>query len=155
MNIKKEVCSVELATELKKLGVKQDSIYYYLPPLLSKKSKKYTIAMKDGFNLDYHHDAISAFTATELCEMLPGRITILDNTPFNSFRFRLEQSIIVEKEKVIPVYLANYRCDSTECTGENAGLERTLLPHNIYGSNFANCFAKLLIKLIEDEVIKI
>lgn len=73
MKIEDQVCSLELAKKLKELGVKQDSLLYWLAPK-NPNSKKWFLSMKGGFNEIYNHDSISAFTASELGEILPSAI---------------------------------------------------------------------------------
>lgn len=68
-----QVVSLELSQELKLLGVKKESLFYWLP-IDYGSNKKARIVMKGGFNETYHDDAIPAFTASELLDMLPKEI---------------------------------------------------------------------------------
>ena len=71
MRLEDQVVSLELAKKLKELGVKQESLFYYLP-------------MYDGthhilFYRELTHSInyyISAFTVAELGEMLPDYIEL-------------------------------------------------------------------------------
>ena len=60
MDIKEQVCDPKLAAELKRLGVKQDSVYYW----------------DSQGNLRQTRDAVAAFTVAELGEKLPSHINI-------------------------------------------------------------------------------
>lgn len=69
MKIEDQFCSFELAKILKELGVKQESLVYWLPTFHS--PFKNNLGMKGSFNEKYHHNTmISAFTVAELGEML-------------------------------------------------------------------------------------
>lgn len=69
------------------------------------------------------------FSLEDLFNMLPARITLKEGEPFNSFRLRIEKALLYNdiEDQIIPSFLANYFCDSTECTGENAWLVRQLI----------------------------
>lgn len=166
MNLEDQCVSFELAKKLLNLGVKQKSIFiweYFDYKCHGIKYIPYAVVPHEFNNCKLY----PAFTSSELLAMLPNRITINENEPFNSFRLKIEKSFYVKEkvpdDKIInlleisknikEVYLVNYRCDSTECSGENAWLERTLFDHNIYDENPANAFAKALIYLIENGMI--
>ena len=154
MKIEDQVVSLELATKLKEVGVEQRSYFKWEE-------------RENGHKELYHskptscsHKYYSAFTASELLQVLPHRVTVKENEPFNSFRFNMFKSFIVEgndlsKENIHYFYIVNYECDSTECTGENAWLRRMLFPNNTSDKNAANAFAKALIKLIEHGYFKV
>jgi hypothetical protein len=81
MELKDQVCSLELAKRLKELGVKQESIFYWcldqddryggLPPY-------YTIQYNKRLSQSFYYpkDQISAFTVAELGHLLPSFIEI-------------------------------------------------------------------------------
>lgn len=156
MKIKDQVCSIELAKKLKELGIMEESLFYWSYGCVTENSQ-WLICQKDSdfFYQDYDkdNDIFHAYNVSELAEKLPNRIVINTDSPFNSFRLRIEKSFVVENEDLKIIYIANYRCDSTECEGENAWMERTLLEHNVNDENMSNCLAKLLIKLIEYKII--
>lgn len=161
MDIESKVTSLELSKRLKELGVKQKSLFYWFHYYDSG-----WIVQTEGQipSLCLPRDSkderfISAFIASELLELMPNIIDTKKDEPFNNFRFRMEKSFIVNEDKntliinTEGIYIVNYRCDSTECAGENAWLERTLTK-NIYDANPANALAKLLIWLYENGYIK-
>jgi hypothetical protein len=98
--------------------------------------------------------------AITLMDILPNRITIQEGLPFNSFLLRIQKSFIVKdlistekgNIKTQTIYIANYHCDSTEGSGSDAWLERKLLLKNIWDVKFLDCLAKLLLKLIQDNL---
>lgn len=156
MRIKDQCVSLEYAKHLCEFGVMQQSYFWWV-----------NIKMNDAdvwFHLDNddpyqdRSDSYSSFTVGELLEMIPHRITIENNPeiaePFNSFIFRMEKRILADKNNVLTfMYSANYYCDSTECSGENAWLQR-MLTNNMQDKNAANCLAKVLIFLYENGCIK-
>jgi hypothetical protein len=78
MNIKKQVCSLKLAKQLKELGVKQESLFYwsldFFTHISGKKVKEESLMYKPirQWPKDYIKKfLIPAFTCAELGEMLP------------------------------------------------------------------------------------
>lgn len=72
MELKNQVCSLELAKKLKELGFKQESLFYWSTNDMEKKDECYQIALgieKNGF---YYPNVFSAYTVAELGEMFPG-----------------------------------------------------------------------------------
>jgi hypothetical protein len=70
MRIENQVISLEIANKLKKLGVKQESLFYWVTTF----TQPYHISYTGGFDselLPDHNDYASAFTVAELGEMLP------------------------------------------------------------------------------------
>ncbi len=67
MKIENQVCSFELAEKLKELGVEQNSLYYYSQGPLDDSLQ--LGKLDNGWSEPVEN--ISAFTATELLEMLP------------------------------------------------------------------------------------
>jgi len=63
MKLENQVCSLELAKQLKELGVKQESLFWWWNDGI------YHYTLLDGVEIE---DAISAFTVAELGEMLPN-----------------------------------------------------------------------------------
>lgn len=67
MNLKSQVCSLELSKRLKELGVKQESLFFYNPK---------DGELRRGFECFINEEGkmkwfVSAFTVAELGEMLP------------------------------------------------------------------------------------
>ncbi len=158
MNLKFEVsfpiCSLDLAKRLNELGFEKPCTFYYLPSL-NHPSKKPSIGMKGSFNEEYHHDAIPAYTSSELMDFLPHRITIQANEPFNSFRLLIRKILIVPKDEPVEHYLINYDCDTIDPNDKLQWIPSLLFPHSIHDENFANAIAKTLIYEIEYKLIKL
>ena len=72
MEIEEEVCSSELAKELKELGVEQNSIFYWVRdrPMQGWESDRYILELV-GITSYQREYGYSAFTVAELGEMLP------------------------------------------------------------------------------------
>lgn len=122
---KQNVCSLALATKLKKLGVKQESPFHW-------ESWRDSVNFPDEplrWDLAYHPDGetygnddfCSAFTASELIEMLPARIVykkkvywlvIIKEFPNCYFvRYVKESS---QTDLLLPV-LCDFNCDDNLC----------------------------------------
>ncbi len=72
MNLDDQVCSFELAKKLKKLGVKQESLFFWREHGEISHSSKY-VDPRDWSKVE-NIKCIAAFTASELGEMLPDYI---------------------------------------------------------------------------------
>jgi hypothetical protein len=89
MKLEEQVCSLEISKKLKELGVMQESLFYYdYAPHIGKKNKNLNepilsfwgnVPWEDQFhNRIYDKESfISAFTVSELGEMLPSTYTML------------------------------------------------------------------------------
>ena len=148
MNIEKQVCDFEYAKRLDELGVKQDSYFSYV----KLNDNKISIWQSDKLN----NRICYAFTASELFDILPHRITLIEDEPFNTFRLQINKSFVCEDmhNKLKYTYIINYYCDSTAYTGESAWLGRALFNHSIWDESLANASAKVLIHIIENGYIK-
>jgi hypothetical protein len=129
MELKDQVCNLELAKKLKTLGVKQESIFvweYYDGQCYAVKFIAYAI-VPDNFN---KFQLYSAFTVAELGKLLPGLI----------------------KRDGIRFYIT-MDCD------KNIFYEDMTRTKQIYASfdddNEADCRAKMLLYLIENNLIEI
>lgn len=128
MNIEQQVCSFALSKRLKELGIKQDSLFSYFDT----ETYGLVIRLSDySFDLDAYLSVQrigNAYTSAELGELLPIRI---DGYPLNE----------------------QYKCDSEnyvwlyKTKDENSEVM-------IADKNEANCRAKMLISLIENNLWK-
>jgi len=130
MKLEDQVCSLELAKKLKKLGVKQESLFYWdfentaVPPVILdkegfKRFEAYQKIAKNTTRLKYFY---SAFTVAELGNILPM------GTAFMKFN--------------------NIHWTALTSYNENRTTKR------IDAETEADCRAKMLIYLIENELIK-
>jgi len=160
MKIEDQVCSLELAKSLRKFDVKQESIFWWCKAYLNSKNPSiWKICLRDEdffYSPRLDNDIFSAFTVSELGEMLPKIITIETDDDvkkiFSNFRFVEGKNTIVKENIPIEVWSVNYICDTT---GELKNwLFDTLLTPAIYDKNEANARAKMLIYLIKNGFIK-
>jgi len=92
MELEKQVCSLELSKELLTRGIKQDRLFYWYYAMHDGKNSTWDIIYKTEKTFP---DKYAAFTASELLDMLPNRITLKEGEPFNSFIIRVQKSIII------------------------------------------------------------
>ncbi|HMG15027.1 MAG TPA: hypothetical protein VK590_06255 [Saprospiraceae bacterium] len=161
MKPEEQVVSLELSKRLKELGVKQESLFYWIKSYefkeLNYNSYDLLYIKNEDFIYSTSLDAdimYSAFTTSELLALLPYSVDIKINEPFNFFRFQMIKSFVVKDESLKPifVYIVNYYCNSTEIEGENAWLRRSLT-NNFHDENPSNALAKMLIFLIENNLV--
>lgn len=133
MKLENQVASLEISKRLKELGVKQESLFAWLP---------ITNTEEYGLFYEWHiskDEPISAFTVAELGEMLPKRNKKwnIEGKWSNDWWFRIDQAW--------SDFCVNYYSD----TGIG------LIDGNIRDSNIANALGKLLIYLIENGLIEL
>lgn len=174
MKLSDQVITLETAKKLKELGIKRDNIYWHI---IDNKNESYIINNNDNDDifLLYRNDIYAynyagcqasysltieekyaAFTASEIMNMLPSRINILDyEEPFDNYRFNMSACHISMHgaTKFIKHYAINYHCD-TLAGDEIFCHPRQLFDHNIINPNLAECCALVLIMIIEKEYIK-
>lgn len=147
MNLSDQVCSLELAKKLKDLGVKQDSLFvyeYFNDTCYAPKFIPFAIAKP----LPNGCKQYSAFTVSELLELLPAMIDAKIDEPFNYFW------LTINKRQVKNIqYIINYHCD-TIAMDRFPLLPNYFLKNNIYDEKLADCCAKMLIHLIENGFIE-
>lgn len=131
MKIEDQVCSLELAKRLRELCMKQESLFCWGNPM-----DKYSIFHNwERFQEHYliENECYSAFTAPELGELLPYEIH--DH------------------------YLHIHKCfvDTWECVYLHDLLELKQIPlfKSIKSENLVDCLAKMLIHLIENELMTV
>ena len=154
MELESQVTSLDLSKKLNELGIKQDSLFCYQPikdEMPSIWPRKFNL---NEFAHPSNDERLAAFTAHELGEILPNRITTKENEPFNSFTIIFKKFISVDEDlNRANNWIINYECDSTEINGINAWLCRKLTK-SIYDPNLANAMAKIIIFLIENGLMK-
>lgn len=80
MKLEQQVTSLEISKRLKELGVKQESLFYWLNPF---KQQDWQLVQTGEWSLNGHHNFCSAFTVAELGDMLPS---FVDET-FRKYKF--------------------------------------------------------------------
>lgn len=133
MELEKQVCSFELAKELKELGVKQDSLFYWIPSSVGYILTSSFVDILSDQECNIYLETIkktipdkiySAFTVAELGEILPGFLLEIN---LRIFKNNLDEFCIT---------YGNY----------------SIIFHD---KNESNARAKMLIHLIKNELIKV
>ncbi len=153
MQLSDQVVSLELAKRLKELGVKQDSLFYYCN---IDGQGVYYIYYNEAFpeDFEYEGDPVSAFSVSELGEMLPNCILKPELALFDNYLLTIKNLISVGEEiNYTDSFMIKFECDSTETQGADGWLTRKL-SMNVYDPNLSNAMAKMLILLLENGLIK-
>lgn len=136
MNLSDQVISLELAKKLHELGVKQDSIFYWLEGcdcwLLHYVNYNHYEPDRKIF-IENNSPCYSAFTASELLNILPFKIE-KENSSFMLFK-----------------YDRTYKVEYIEWLCENEINEKL---HKTEDTNLVKSLAKMLIHLLENGLIK-
>lgn len=146
MRLEDQLTSLELSKRLAELGIKQDSIFYWITSIHHKDE---IITRNKLLNEKaYPVKQYSAFTASELLEILPACVDTKKDEPFNNFWLHINK----RSAKNIQ-YIASYICDTHAgdeiIDGDNL-LFRSLCRN--YDEILSNCLAKILIFLIENGI---
>jgi len=125
MRLEDQVCSLELAKKLKELGVKQDSLFYWL-----KEEEPYIWFNPPNFShpMNTVHWNYSAFTVAELLDIIPPLSTL-----------QLLKGLNIHKGIIFVLRLETLDIDYTQYSDFSA----------------ANACAKMLIYLIENGIVKV
>jgi hypothetical protein len=165
MELSRQVTSLELSKQLKELGIKQESLFYYgqycyIPHGMGEikcthcKYDFLTIPLFLDYDYEIFHRQYSAFTVAELGEMLPRYVSKNEEEPFNNFRLKISKFLIAkEPENFYEVCKIYYICDSTDQSRNWAF--SSLLTKSIYDKNEANVRAKMLIYLLENKLFEV
>lgn len=139
MKIEDQLCSLELSIKLKEIGIEQTSSFFWIS---SENPKRWWLHADNKFAVPFHPNHVSAFTVAELMYLIPARIDINKNEPFNVFSFALYKSAALNIQ-----YIASYRCDTYS---EIDVMQPKLNRHNIFDEKLADCLAKTLIWIHEN-----
>lgn len=158
MRLDNQICSLELAKQLKKLRVKNKCLFWWAS-FRNESSPKdqwenvYDVILSQEEKVNYMERTYlkdkkfyRAFTVAELFEMLPAYVDTKTNEPFNNFYFNL-----IKRSSLNIQYIINYDCDTYESFNDSP---RKLMPHNIFDEKLADCLAKMLIHLIENNLME-
>jgi hypothetical protein len=132
MTLEEQVTRLELSKRLDELGVKQDSLFYWVDNF-----RGIELCGKDNLNIEWsihpssNHGNWSAFTVAELGEMLPNEKTISCWS---------QKTCCVEPDKL------------WSCTYYTGSFGNAI---NEYGKTEADARAKMLINLIENNLLKL
>lgn len=164
MSLENEVCSFDLAVQLEKDFVPQDSIFKWVevkhkigldefknPKVLETRQK---VIYGDVEIIENVIKTVAAYTSHELLEMIPSRIELKSGEPYNNYRIAIRQAHLFIDNTLERHFLINYECDSTAATGQDAWLLRQLFPHNIHDKSLANTLAMTLLYLIHNSLLE-
>lgn len=149
MKLEDQVCSLELAKQLKELGIRQESVFHWVKTDHLKKDYSVVMIYSENFDPNY---ITSAFTVAELGALLPNIVQKPNSEPFDCFRLQITKFISIENNKPINNFIVAYICDThdTDCF-----LAARKLFTNTYDPNLANAMAKVLISLIDSKLIEV
>ena len=139
MKFEYQVCAVDLSKKLKKLGVKQDSLFYfarrgiYVPGFSADEEQQYKIILYKNYNkLDKR--SYSAFTVAELGEILPFEL-LTENFYEETLSMGLHFEVDFQKTWSVSYYEKSE--EKLRCVDKNE----------------ANARAKMIIYLIEKKLV--
>lgn len=124
MKLENQVVSLELAKKLKELGVKQESLFYWVRRDMQADDSVVQI-MQNKIHESYGETLCSAFTVAELGEMLPK-----------------------EKMTFVNWFESGWRIDYGTERDEHSRVGAHLIDKNL-----ANAIAKMVIYLLENKII--
>ena len=137
MKLEDQVVSLELAKRLKELGVKQESLFYWVNGLIS--NAEHAIECQyENRNKGTRHSISSAFTVAELGEMLPWRIDGKD---------------ITDKRRKIAYFLEYEAGGMSVCYTHHLNVTKVLVER--IAETEADARAKMLIYIIENNLITV
>lgn len=132
MELAEQVVLLELAQKLKELGIKQDSLFYWIKAQTSENVCAYGLTFVSNiFNpINNFKEIYSAFTVAELYDILPCSIDI--------FGLCMEVTSICINNRINNLYKIMYKDNDKGLCVPMVGLK------------LADCLAKMLIYLIEN-----
>jgi len=142
MDLTQQVCSLKYARKLQELGVKQDSLFYWISiGILNNKHVGWRLELSHNCNCEeplIAQEYYSAYTVAELGELLPFKI--YSNPIPNPFELKINKL-----ENKWEVYYLAY---------ESRELNNTDLCPTINANTEANARASMLIYLLENNLTK-
>ena len=148
MNLQEQVLSLELSKELKRLGIEHESYFSW-----SNIDTPYPRLISSQMELERSGDfLVNAYTASELIELLPIHVLSKNMPPLNSYRLAISKSFIVTDPinlKCANITIVNYKPD----TFDPMNIDYTSLDKNIWDTNTSNALGKMLIFLIENDLM--
>lgn len=146
--LEENVTSLELSIKLSELGIIKKTMFYweYLDDkCYGIKYFPYCVVPVEGNFIKLY----SAFTASELMNIMPNTIDTKINEPFNCFRTNIQKFIVYLESKLHNAYSVKYICDTFDP-------RNNLLPliyHSEWDINLSNSLAKMIIFLSENKYL--
>ena len=151
MELSNQFTNIDVSRKLKNMGVPQESLFVWEYLDQNCYGIKYIpFAVVPNFVNNY--ELFSAFSVSELLEFLPACIDTKFNEPFNNFWLH-----IIKRSSLNIQYICKYVCDtySIEQVIKNKHTFSETLCAKAHDESLANCLAKTLISLIEQNLIKV
>lgn len=161
MKIEYQVTSIELSKKIRELGVKKESLFYWANYKIVSNNeieflssdKNHIVLTTDVYNYfpdEYINEIYSAFTASELLEILPFYISY-KNLPIVSLY--IEKTKIGSTNNFVGYYVA-YK-STNFVLGENYLYHCDLKSiANFFEKNLVDACAKMLIYVIENKILE-
>ncbi len=155
MNLEQQCTSLDLSKRLKELNIPQVSLFYWEfinDNCYGIKWFPYCVTPRNSDQFIHY----SAFTASELLQLLPYHILSKEPEPFNSYRLYISGSVIVKNPECIdPVrtHIVNYKCDTYDMNSCTLAVDKSLTK-NIWDENPSNALGKMLVYLHETGLLK-
>ena len=155
MKLEQQVCSLKLAKKLKELGVERESYFYW-----TKRTDKKQLFVEEYIvcqgKMPENDDEFPAFTVAELGEMIPRRITDQDQTlsgvKGKSYYLTLSfYSDDYSNENLTTGWSLNYIGTKVEVCSDTLNNSAGIY----YTGTMADVYAKMLIYLLENNLIKL
>lgn len=145
MNLQQQVVSLDIAKELKELGVRQESLFWWAPDFIGRNEvKEWGIRYNDIMNPETtpmaHPDYVSAFTVAELGEMLPESVLSIRPLQNNRWNYKPKDKWLVAKAG-----------DSDYCCLDESFIDTQL--YGVSADTEADARGKMLIYLIKNKLI--
>lgn len=150
MTLEQQVCNLQLAKKLKELGVKQESLFVWYQSnhsiMLADKDKLFWYCAHRDNNSTWNTEKLSAFTAAELLDMMPGRNKRwdIDGKWSNDWWLRIDQSWAARDKR-----RADGKMQNTWKVDYVNDDDTPLRDEMSFGENLADQVAELLIYLLE------
>lgn len=150
LHIESIVTSLEISRKLNDFGINQRSFLYWD----SANNFKALSFMPEN---DPVYNRYSAFTASELLNMLPNVIQTKEGYPFDVFMLNIRKSKFVEENnRIKDIYSVNYHSTTFEFKEQEFVCPKPkLIEKNVLDENFSDCLGKLLIELIEKNFVTV
>ena len=148
MKLEEQLIDLELAKQLKEIGMKMPSFYSHFMTYIQDGVKDKIVTSYSSVT-NVEDKKWPAYSSCELMAIIPHIISIEeDKSPFNHFRIRITKSFTINVEegnmKSENNYIVNYECDTI--TPQDSFMKRHLFS-NISSHKFSDALAKTIIEL--------
>lgn len=166
MNIDQQVTSLELSRRLKELGLKQESYFNYALngmacgydcPNETHNDPAHLFCLNESWKIEENNGVYtpcySAYTVAELFEIIPAWICTKEKI-FNNYRLNLSKQTALNIQWIVSYCCDSYATDESAAHyGVNPFTTKVHTDSKQFDESLANCLAKLLIYLIENNLM--